>query len=148
MMEYPVLCACVHSLIQNSCLVCAVSVFTHLNGIQRTSGVHGKITCPECRRQFQIPGSGNPSELPTKFSINSLLHVLAIKECSTANVKCGNCNKRNTQTLYCFQCCSFWCDECVLAHNIIRINKEHRTLALKDFQDQDIETGILSEETT
>ena len=67
---------CLHSF----CLHC-------LNGIQRTSGVHGKITCPECRRQFQIPGSGNPSELPTNFRINSLLDVLAIKECSTANVK-------------------------------------------------------------
>ena len=122
---------CLHSF----CLHC-------LNGIQRTSGVHDKITCPECRRQFQIPGSGNPSELPTNFRINSLLDVLAIKECSTANVKCGNCNKRNAQTLYCFQCCSFWCDECVLAHNIIRINKEHRTLALKDFQDQDIEAVL------
>ena len=122
---------CLHSF----CLHC-------LNGIQRTSGVHGKITCPECRRQFQIPGSGNPSELPTNFRINSLLDVLAIKECSTANVKCGNCNKRNAQTLYCFQCCSFWCEECVLAHNIIRINKEHRTLALKDFQDHDIEAVL------
>ena len=122
---------CLHSF----CLHC-------LNGIQRTSGVHAKITCPECRRQFQISGSGNPSELPTNFRINSLLDVLAIKECSTANVKCGNCNKRSAQTLYCFQCCSFWCEECVLAHNIIRTNKEHRTLALKDFQDQDIEAVL------
>ena len=118
---------CLHSF----CLNC-------LNGIQRTSGVHGKITCPECRRQFQIPGSGNPSELPTNFRINSLLDVLAIKECSTANVKCGNCDKRSAQTLYCFQCCSFWCEECILGHNIIRTNKEHKTLALKHFQDQDI----------
>ena len=122
---------CLHSF----CLQC-------LNGIQRTSGVHGKITCPECRRQFQIPGSGNPSELPTNFRINSLLDVLAIKECSTANVKCGNCNKRSAQTLYCFQCCSFWCEECILAHNVIRTNKEHKTLALKDFQDQDIEAVL------
>ena len=122
---------CLHSF----CLHC-------LNGIQRTSGVHGKITCPECRRQFQIPGSGNPSELPTNFRINSLLDVLAIKECSTANVKCGNCEKRSAQTFYCFQCCSFWCEECILGHNIIRTNKEHKTLALKDFQDQDIEAVL------
>ena len=118
---------CLHSF----CLHC-------LNGIQRKSGVHGKITCPECRRQFQIPGNGNPSELPTNVRINSLLDVLAIKECSTANVKCGNCDKRSAQTLYCFQCCSFWCEECILGHNIIRTNKEHKTLALKHFQDQDI----------
>ena len=122
---------CLHSF----CLHC-------LNRIQRTNRVRGKITCPECRRQFQISGSGNPSELPTNFRINRLLDVLAIKQCSTVNVKCGNCNKRNGQTLYCFQCCSFWCDECVLAHNIIRIHKEHRTLALKDFQDQDIEAVL------
>ena len=122
---------CLHSF----CLHC-------LNGIQRTSGVHGKIVCPECRRQFQISGSGNPSELPTNFRINSLLDVLAIKECSTVNVKCRNCEKRSAQTLYCFQCCSFWCEECVVAHNLIRENKDHRTLALKDFQDQDIQAVL------
>ena len=122
---------CLHSF----CLHC-------LNGIQRTSGVHGKITCPECRRQFQISGSGNPSELPTNFQINSLLDVLAIKECSTANVRCGNCDKRSAQTLYCFQCCSFWCEKCILGHDIMRANNKHRTLALKDFQDQDIKAVL------
>ena len=122
---------CLHSF----CLHC-------LNGIQRTSGVRGKITCPECRRQFQISGSGNPSELPTNFRINSLLDVLAIKECSTANVKCGNCDKRSAQTSYCFQCCSFWCEKCILGHDIIRANNEHRTLALKDFQDHDIKAVL------
>ena len=122
---------CLHSF----CLQC-------LNDIQRSSGVHGQITCPECRRQFQIPGSGTPSELPTNFRINSLLDVLTIKECSTANVKCGNCDKRSAQTLYCFQCCSFWCEECILGHNIIRTNKEHKTLALKDFQDQDLQAVL------
>ena len=122
---------CLHSF----CLHC-------LNDIQRTSGVRGKITCPECRRQFQISESGNPSELPTNFRINSLLDVLAIKECSTANVKCRNCDKRSAQTLYCFQCSSFWCEECIVGHNMIRENKDHRTLALKDFQDQDIKAVL------
>ena len=122
---------CLHSF----CLNC-------LNGIQRTSGVHGKIRCPECRKQFDIPRSGNPSEFPTNFRINRLLDVLAIKECNTAGVKCGNCDKRSAETLYCFQCCSFWCGECISAHNIIRAHKQHKTLALKDFQDQDIEAVL------
>ena len=122
---------CLHSF----CLHC-------LKGIQRKSGLHGKITCPECKRQFEIPGSGNPGELPTNVRINSLLDVLSIKECSTANVKCGNCDKRSAQTLYCFQCCSFWCKQCILGHNIIRTNKEHKTLLLKDFQDQDFEAVL------
>ena len=71
-----------------------------------------------------------------------MLDVLAIKECSTANVKCGNCDKRSAQTSYCFQCCSFWCEKCILGHDMMRANNEHRTLALKDFQDQDIKAVL------
>ena len=65
--------------------------------------------------------------------------MLAIKECNTTGVKCGNCDKRSSHSFYCFQCCAFWCDDCITAHNIFRANKEHRVLAIKDFQDQDIE---------
>ena len=43
-----------------------------LNEIQRTSGKHGEITCPECRRKFQVPGSGYPKDLPANFRMNSL----------------------------------------------------------------------------
>ena len=118
---------CFHSF----CLHC-------LAGIQRTSGRHDVITCPECRRESQVPG-GNLKDLPTNFRINSLLDVLAIRECSSTGVKCGNCEKRRVESFYCFQCCSFWCDECITVHNLLRANKEHRVLALKDFEDQDIE---------
>ena len=118
---------CLHSF----CLHC-------LNEIQRTSGCRDIIVCPECRKESQVP-SVNLNDLPTNFRINSLLDVLAIRECNTNGVKCGNCDKRSAQSLYCFQCCWFWCDDCVTAHNIIRASKEHRLLALKDFQDQDIE---------
>ena len=68
--------------------------------------------------------------------------MLAIKECNTTGVKCGNCDKSSAQSSYCFQCCAFWCDECISAHNLIRANKEHRVLALKDFEDQDIENVL------
>ena len=110
-----------------------------LNELQRTSGKHGEITCPECRRKFQVPGSGYPQDLPANFRMNSLLDVMAIKKCNVAGVKCGNCDKTSAQSFYCFKCCAFWCDDCIAAHNIIRANKDHRVLAIKDFQDQDIE---------
>ena len=119
---------CLHSF----CLHC-------LQGILRTSGRHDVITCPECRRESRVPSSGNLKDLATNFRINSLLDVLAIKECNTTAVKCGNCDKKSSKSFYCFQCCAFWCDDCITAHNIIRANKEHRVLAIKDFQDQDIE---------
>ena len=65
--------------------------------------------------------------------------MLAIKECKSSQVRCGNCDKKSSESSYCFQCCVFWCEECVTGHNIIRSNKDHRVLALKDFQDKDYE---------
>ena len=118
---------CLHSF----CLHC-------LEGIQRTSRRHDVLTCPECRRESQVPG-GNLEDLPTNFRINSLLDVLAIRECRSTGVKCGNCDKQRVESFYCFQCCSFWCDECITVHNLLRANKDHRVLALRDFEDQDIE---------
>ena len=118
---------CLHSF----CLHC-------LEGIQRTSRRHDVLTCPECRRESQVPG-GNLEDLPTNFRINSLLDVLAIRECRSTGVKCGNCDKRRVESFYCFQCYAFWCDECIIVHNLLRANKEHRVLALRDFEDQDIE---------
>ena len=119
---------CLHSF----CLHC-------LNGIQRTSGRRDKIACPECREEFNVPDNGNLAALPTNFRINSLLDVLAIKECSTTGVKCGNCDEITKQSHYCFQCYAFWCEECIGLHNRMKANKDHYALALEDFQDQDFE---------
>ena len=119
---------CLHSF----CLHC-------LNGIQRTSGRRHKIACPECRQEFNVPDNGNLAALPTNFRINSLLDVLAIKECSTTGVKCGNCDERTKQSHYCFQCYAFWCEECIGLHNRIKANKDHYSLALEEFREQDFE---------
>ena len=119
---------CLHSF----CLHC-------LNGIQRTSGRRDKIACPECRQEFNVPDNKNLAVLPTNFRINSLLDVLAIKECSTTRVKCGNCDERTKQSHYCFQCYAFWCEECIGLHNRIKANKNHYALALEEFQEQDFE---------
>ena len=80
--------------------------------------------------------------MPANFRMNSLLDVMAIQKCNVAGVKCGNCEKTSAQSFYCFKCCAFWCDDCIAAHNIIRANKEHKVLAIKDFQDQDIENVL------
>ena len=119
---------CLHSF----CLHC-------LNGIQRTSGRRHKIACPECRQEFNVPDNGNLAALPTNFRINSLLDVLAIQECNTTGVKCGNCDERTKKSHYCFQCYSFWCEECIGLHNRIKANKDHYALALEEFQDQNFE---------
>ena len=119
---------CLHSF----CLHC-------LNEILQANGRHDVVACPECKRESRVPNSGNLKDLPTNFRINTLLDVFAIKQCSTTGVKCGKCDKTSFQSCYCFQCCVFWCDFCVYAHNLVLANKEHRMLALTDFKDEDFE---------
>ena len=106
---------------------------------QKTSHGRDTIRCPKCQAVSRVPGSGDLKDLPTSFYLNGLIDVLAIKECKTSQVRCGNCDKKSSESSYCFQCCVFWCDECVIGHNIFRSNKDHRVLALKDFQDKDYE---------
>ena len=74
---------CLHSF----CLHC-------LNRIQRTSANPDVVACPECRQEFRVPGNGNLQDLPTNFRINSLLDVLAIKECNTSGIYMEIATKR------------------------------------------------------
>ena len=135
-----------------SCSVCS-DIFTdpkHLSCLHsfcskclqqwyETCGGGEAIKCPKCQTFSQVPASGDLKDLPTSFYLNGLIDVLAIKECKKTQVKCGNCDKKRSEVSYCFQCCIFYCDQCVAAHNILRRNREHRVLALKEFQDKDLE---------
>ena len=119
---------CLHSF----CLHC-------LKQWHRTSHGCDTIRCPKCQAVSRVPQSGDLKDLPTSFYLNGLIDVLAIKECRNSQVKCGNCEKKSSETSYCFQCCIFYCQACVTAHNIMRIIRDHRVMALKDFQDKDYE---------
>ena len=86
-----------------------------------------------------VSASGDLKDLPTSFYLNGLIDVLAIKECSKTQFKCGNCDQKTSVASYCFQCCIFYCEECLIGHSIMRDKKEHRVLAVKEFQDKDYE---------
>ena len=120
--------SCLHSF----CLKC-------LKGWYETCGGGDAIRCPKCQTFSQVPGSGDLKDLPTSFYLNGLIDVLAIKECKSTQVTCENCDKKTSEASYCFQCCKFYCEECLLAHNVMREEKEHRVLAVKEFQDRDYE---------
>ena len=72
------------------------------NGILRNSGRHDIIACPECRREVQVPSSGNLNDLPKNLRINSFLDVRVTKECHNAGVKCANCDESSRHSSYCF----------------------------------------------
>ena len=119
---------CLHSF----CLHC-------LKQWHRTSHGCDTIRCPKSQAISRIPESGELKDLPTSFYLNGLIDVLAINECKRNQVKCGNCEKKSSETSYCFHCCIFYCEECVTGHNIMRSNTDHRVLALKEFQDKNYE---------
>ena len=120
--------SCLHSF----CLEC-------LNHWYETSGGGNAVKCPKCQTLCRVPASGDLKDLPTSFYLNGMIDVLAIKECNTTQVTCGNCDKKSSEASYCFQCCIFHCEQCLIGHNMIRLFKDHRVLAVKEFEDKDYE---------
>ena len=120
--------SCLHSF----CLEC-------LNHWYETSGGGNAVKCPKCQTLCRVPASGDLKDLPSSFYLNGMIDVLAIKECNTTQVTCGNCDKKSSEASYCFQCCIFYCEQCLIGHNMMRTNKDHRVLAVKEFQDKDYE---------
>ena len=135
-----------------SCSVCS-DVFTdpkHLSCLHSfclkclkrwydTCGGGEAIKCPKCQALSRVHASDDLKDLPTSFYLNGLIDVLAIKECKKTQVTCGNCDKKSSEASYCFQCCIFYCEKCLVGHNMMRDKKKHRVLAVKEFQDKDYE---------
>ena len=125
---------CLHSF----CLHC-LKRWHQTSQSKLTSNRQDVITCPTCRALSSVPRSCDLNDLPTSFYQNGLIDVLAIKECNKTQVTCGNCGEKSSEASYCFQCCIFYCEECVTAHRKMRSSKNHRALALKEFNDKDYE---------
>ena len=123
---------CLHSF----CLACLKRWHQTSQG---TTNRQDLITCPTCRAPTSVPESGDLNDLPTSFYQNGLIDVLAIKECNNTQVTCGNCGEKSFDSSYCFECCIFYCEDCVTAHKKMRSSKNHRVLALKEFNDKDYE---------
>ena len=120
--------SCLHSF----CLKC-------VNQWYQTCGGGDAIKCPKCQTLSRIPASGDLKDLPTSFYLNGFIDVLAIKECKNTQLTCGNCDKKSSEASYCFQCCIFYCEECLMFHGKMREKTGHRALAVKKFQDKDFE---------
>ena len=49
---------------------------------------------------------------------------------------------KSEEASFCFQCGGLWCNACRDAHSILRAHRDHRLLALKDFQEKDYEAVL------
>ncbi|XP_068759301.1 E3 ubiquitin-protein ligase TRIM71-like [Montipora capricornis] len=122
---------CLHSF----CLHCLINW-------HRASGGQVDLSCPKCQGRSRVPASGDLKDLPSSFFLSGFIDALAIKESDKTQVTCGNCDKRSSKTSYCFECCKFYCDECLIGHKIMRGYKDHRVLTVKDFQEKDYEVVV------
>ena len=120
--------SCLHSF----CLKCVKQWY-------ETCGGGDAIKCPKCQTLSRVPASGDLEDLPTSFYLNGFIDVLAIKECKNTQLTCGNCDKKSSEASYCFQCCIFYCEECLMFHSKMRDKTGHRALAVREFQDKDFE---------
>ena len=88
-----------------------------LEGLAQRSG-NGTISCPECRKETQVPGN-DVNNFPTAFHINRLIEVYKAMEKGTQKDKeqIPCCEKHNLQplALYCETCEAVICRDCVLA---------------------------------
>ena len=123
---------CLHSL----CLEC-------LNDLATTSAQNDKFKCPICQIEVHVPGS--MENLPNCLHVKNLLDILAIKEHHASSVTCVNCDQTFEEASYCFHCDRFWCQGCLNAHNVLKENKLHRVLALKEIGDfEDVLKGSVT----
>ncbi|XP_023025015.1 E3 ubiquitin-protein ligase TRIM33 isoform X2 [Leptinotarsa decemlineata] len=106
--DNPKLLECLH----NTCSGCIDSrLYEHNEGMQV------QVECPFC---------GIVCE-PERIIENQFLLELANNEDSTKNtdMKCSNCTDDAFATSYCTDCSEFICDNCVQAHQRLKITKDH-----------------------
>ena len=113
-----------------------------LNGLVNSNAHQGQIKCPLCQIEVAVPDCGTMETLPDCFYLKNLLDLLIIKECNTSEVTCGNCDEKRDEVFYCFHCSKFWCKDCLNGHDILKENKEHRVIALRDFKEEDFEDVV------
>ncbi|XP_038054602.1 E3 ubiquitin-protein ligase TRIM71-like [Patiria miniata] len=127
----PKLLDCLHSF----CLKC----LQELRQSQDPSGT--KLTCPLCRRETMLKGSG-VADLPNNFAFSALVEEVTMQEKllegQGSDIKCQNCDEENQATSRCMDCDNFLCQECQKAHERMTFMKSHKIYTLAQLRSGEI----------
>ncbi|XP_038053716.1 E3 ubiquitin-protein ligase TRIM71-like [Patiria miniata] len=127
----PKLLDCLHSF----CLQC----LQELRQSQDPSGT--KLTCPLCRRETMLKGSG-VADLPNNFSFSALVEEVTMQEKllegQGSDIKCQACDEENQAISRCMDCDHFLCQECQKAHGRMTLMKSHKIYKLAQLQSGEI----------
>ncbi|XP_038053721.1 E3 ubiquitin-protein ligase TRIM71-like [Patiria miniata] len=127
----PKLLDCLHSF----CLQC-------LQGLRQSQDPSGtKLTCPLCRRETMLKGSG-VADLPNNFAFSALMEEVAMQEKllegQGSDIKCQNCDEDNRAISRCMDCDNFLCPECQKAHERMTFMKSHKIYTLTQLRSGEI----------
>ncbi|XP_038053708.1 E3 ubiquitin-protein ligase TRIM71-like, partial [Patiria miniata] len=119
----PKLLDCLHSF----CLQC----LQELRQSQDPSGT--KLTCPLCRCETMLKGSG-VADLPNNFAFSALVEEVTMQEKllegQGSEIKCQACDEENQAISRCMDCDHFLCQECQKAHERMTLMKSHKIYTL------------------
>ncbi|XP_038053728.1 E3 ubiquitin-protein ligase TRIM56-like [Patiria miniata] len=124
----PKLLDCLHSF----CLQC----LQELRQSQDPSGT--KLTCPLCRHETMLIGSG-VADLPNNFAFSALVEEVTMQEKllegQGSDMKCQACDEENQAISRCMDCDHFLCQECQKAHGRMTLMmKSHKIYSLAQLQ--------------
>ncbi|XP_038054654.1 E3 ubiquitin-protein ligase TRIM56-like [Patiria miniata] len=127
----PKLLDCLHSF----CLQC-------LQDLRQSQDLSGtKLTCPLCRRETMLKGSG-VADLPNNFAFSALVEEVTMQEKllegQGSEIKCQACDEENQAVSRCTDCDHFLCQECQKAHGRMTVMKSHKIYTLAELRSGEI----------
>lgn len=123
----PKLLPCLHSF----CLKCLEERFseqkqekTPSTTATSSSSPIPRLKCPTCGQEFLVPQKGVVAFLDNQFVLENLGKLQRKQE----NVKrcCTSCEDNSPASSFCLNCSDWLCDACVLAHQRVRVTKDHK----------------------
>ena len=105
--------------------------------------VQCKITCPECRKEAEVP-AGGVNEFATNFFINRLVDDLILKKKveGEQEVKCDECNEDDSVVSFCPECNSFLCPTCNDYHKRSKKSYNHVIVPLAELKEVPIQAKV------
>ncbi|RVE51885.1 hypothetical protein evm_003505 [Chilo suppressalis] len=78
------------------------------------------VTCPSCRLQCQVANM-----IDQRFVLEKMAAEQAGSTGVSGDQQCNSCEETEAATSYCVDCAEFICDNCVNAHQRLKITKDH-----------------------
>ncbi|XP_077996773.1 E3 ubiquitin-protein ligase TRIM71-like [Glandiceps talaboti] len=111
-------------------LVCNHSFCEHC--LVRLAGDRTFFNCPICRRRCILP-VGGVKRLPSSMTLNGIVEIYDIKEKQRDGSPCQSCQTEPSVSR-CVDCSLDICTICVNVHRKIPSTKQHRLVAIEEFE--------------